>query len=665
MNKYSELHYLVIRPLSEDSSDLSPHIEELTDITGMNATTIKQRFTGSALQILKTDLNKDILLDMAGDLKKAGIPTAVIAKSELKAHPGYFGCTSIEINDKSLYLFSKHISEPQRLDGSKSTIIVITSAAYESVQGKRLTRAAVNASGQLSVEPLEINEMLKQILISHPVIDIYISGSEIPIRINSKKFNYNSLGENNKGSSMLNIRFIIEEIKKHSTDVLIDIGYGENKFPFSSDFSTYSRFVFLASAMKIFSPTTLGTALTSLPLIKEFGGVLWGGPIFTQGNPNKKKPDPRDDSEAVLPRKLPTPPKGAIVYRYNNISSWGNWFRNFSHSYKRYIKSLGPAVIFYPLTALAFSSFILAYYAGRFEPLAVGVPLMGIILFIHSFVLLRRKRLIENCPTSKIKTMPMGEVEVEGTARPKFLMKSPFSFTDCVYYSYKVYTMVRTRNGTRQVLKEWGHSGYIPFYLEDESSSVLITPSDAIMRAGRTETVHGNMLTRIFGANSAFSNPNRRVVETVIPTGEHLYVMGFAKRQLISTELKRQTFMERLRALKQDKTQLMKYDTDGDGRIDAEEWDAARNDIEDKLLAESLSKTGSKDDIVIGEHPAGGLFYISDKPEAHILGSLSWRVPTFFTLGIAATAGGAFYLLQLAENDAILSELRQLLALIL
>ena len=64
-----------------------------------------------------------------------------------------------------------------------------------------------------------------------------------------------------------------------------------------------------------------------------------------------------------------------------------------------------------------------------------------------------------------------------------------------------------------------------------------------------------------------------------------------------------------------------------------------------------------KNDIAIGTHPTGGLFYISDSNEKAILTSMSWRIPLFLILGIAGTSLGGLYVLKLLGNKAILDKL--------
>ena len=62
----------------------------------------------------------------------------------------------------------------------------------------------------------------------------------------------------------------------------------------------------------------------------------------------------------------------------------------------------------------------------------------GVWSFFRGFKRLRRKRLIENIPTSTIRGLAMGLVELYGEARTKTPLKSPLTKADCVLYMYKI-----------------------------------------------------------------------------------------------------------------------------------------------------------------------------------------------------------------------------------
>lgn len=106
--------------------------------------------------------------------------------------------------------------------------------------------------------------------------------------------------------------------------------------------------------------------------------------------------------------------------------------------------------------------------------------IVGIGLFVWAIISFKNKRLIENIPTSKIRSIAMGLVEIYGEVVPEIdnILKSPLSQNDCVYYKYKIDKLQTTGKSThwRTIKKGWN---YIYFYLKDDTGMVLIDPLDA------------------------------------------------------------------------------------------------------------------------------------------------------------------------------------------
>jgi Zn-finger nucleic acid-binding protein len=103
----------------------------------------------------------------------------------------------------------------------------------------------------------------------------------------------------------------------------------------------------------------------------------------------------------------------------------------------------------------------------------------GIGLLIYGFVLNHRKSLIESIPTSPIRSLAVGVVEVSGRAQPdRELLRAPFSGIPCVLFSYKVEARRESRNGTRWETIAKGTSEE-PFFVHDETGKVLVVPFDA------------------------------------------------------------------------------------------------------------------------------------------------------------------------------------------
>ncbi|MEW5801956.1 MAG: hypothetical protein AB1847_07615 [bacterium] len=695
MSDYSSQYYLVIRPLAEDPSIVDLHLESLSAATGLDKMTLKQKLTGTALRVLKVHQDQAVLEELSRKLGGCGLlSSAIISKSELGGVKKPLRCSSIEIGQRSITFLSAQSGEILSLDSSQSCLLVLSTGNFKRLQGKRLARLAMNTGTSYPV-----SESLSYIFRNNPMMDIYVDGFDTAVRIDSTKFNYSCLGQSNKYTTFHNFPVIMKEIGRICPSTMLDIGLGENELPFldltgedvkwEQEFTLYSSFISLARQKGIFTAqngngngngkgegestdTDRGTdkgpvldgclsgALTgkNALTIENMNGIIWAGPFLLSGkNHNQKPVHPGiDEVTAQEAFSLPSPPEGIAPFRSSQMSAI-SFLPNFLRGDRRWIKTLGPPSLVYPLGFLAIISFGLALNMKSLTPLPLGFLSLGLIFFIHSFVLLQRKKTIENCPTSRIRSMPMGQVELKGYARQKYCLKSPYTFTDCVYYAYKIYEKVKTDKGQREILREYGHSGSIPFYLEDETGRVLILPDKATINAGITQSMWGDPIVKIFGASPSCTGDDKKIVETVVPTGQFLYVFGFARRLKTSIQEKKKRMIEKLRSLKENKDLLKEYDLDRDGTISQEEWDMARKGVEEEILLEELSSKDTNDRVAVGEHPSGGFFYISDKQEECLLGSMSWKIPLFLILGIAGIAGGTLYLVKFFQDKALLQEL--------
>jgi hypothetical protein len=110
----------------------------------------------------------------------------------------------------------------------------------------------------------------------------------------------------------------------------------------------------------------------------------------------------------------------------------------------------------------------------------IGI-IFGTYLFFKGFKELRFKRHIENIPTSKIRSMAMGEVEIKGEALPidsSEIIRSPFTNRECVYYRYTTEEYVRSgKYGHWTTMRDETTKNL--FYLKDDTASVLIDPKGA------------------------------------------------------------------------------------------------------------------------------------------------------------------------------------------
>ena len=164
--------------------------------------------------------------------------------------------------------------------------------------------------------------------------------------------------------------------------------------------------------------------------------------------------------------------------------------------------------------------------------LALG---MGPVLFWRSFRDLRMQRLIQNTPTSRIRSMPMGLVEINGEASPRSELTAPFSGRPCVCWQVDIATRSR-RSGWTVVHRNASGN---PFFLRDETGVALVYPKDATVRLNFQveEECLGISLPDVYAryleeqrpaAGALWRLGSLRFRERVLEAGQRIYVLGTA-----------------------------------------------------------------------------------------------------------------------------------------
>lgn len=166
----------------------------------------------------------------------------------------------------------------------------------------------------------------------------------------------------------------------------------------------------------------------------------------------------------------------------------------------------------------------------------------GLYYFIKGFGWLKQKRLIENTPTSKIRSIAMGLVEIYGAVVPKEagILKSAFSAKDCVYCKYTIEEYRSSGKSHQWVTVKSGEMA-VPFFLKDETGAVLVDPKEANMeipmdfefRSGWNNDPPQQIQQFLISNGMDFEgflgfNKTMRYREYIIEPGNNLYVMGTA-----------------------------------------------------------------------------------------------------------------------------------------
>jgi hypothetical protein len=103
-----------------------------------------------------------------------------------------------------------------------------------------------------------------------------------------------------------------------------------------------------------------------------------------------------------------------------------------------------------------------------------------------------------------------------------------------------------------------------------------------------------------------------------------------------------------LRRLKLDPQSLRRYDTNGDGRLDADEWQTARIDAEQLAAAEQLGEaTVPAEAVVLGRPPRGLPFLLAETSSEQVLVSkYLWGGAALLLLGVTAAGTALVFALE-------------------
>jgi hypothetical protein len=285
------------------------------------------------------------------------------------------------------------------------------------------------------------------------------------------------------------------------------------------------------------------------------------------------------------------------------------------------------------LLVVAGHSELLGTFFHRAAKAGLLPGVVATVLCWLAFACLRLKRFVENTPTSRIRSLAMGLVEVRGRAIRRYALVAPMTQGACVWYRLRKYR--RDSNNRWQMTSE-SNSAHVPFVLDDGSGRVVVDPGGATVKARTQETGYSGESTLIGAAVEG--GPDEKWVEELICEGTTLYVLGYARpARGVGPGLRGRT-IEVLRRLKLDPRALHRYDTNGDGRLDADEWQAARDDAERLAATEQLAETTrTTDHVLVGKPPRGLPFLIAEgQTGPELAGRYGWIGAVLLVLGLAA-----------------------------
>ncbi len=221
----------------------------------------------------------------------------------------------------------------------------------------------------------------------------------------------------------------------------------------------------------------------------------------------------------------------------------------------------------------------------------LGVTVLA-ALSVAAFYFFMRKRVMEDMPTSKIRSAAQGYVELVGHGRLMEgpLIISPLTGLPCTWYSYKVEEKRRSGKNNNWATVRKGRSEEL-FLLVDETGECVIDPEGANVTSAEKDVWYGNTAQPSRGAKSGagfFSGGRYRYTEQRLRPAETLYAIGLFNTVGGAGDVydPGSDLRDLLKEWKQDSEALLeKFDTNKDGEIDMQEWQAVR----DAALKEVMS----------------------------------------------------------------------------
>lgn len=289
----------------------------------------------------------------------------------------------------------------------------------------------------------------------------------------------------------------------------------------------------------------------------------------------------------------------------------------------------------------------------------LAVSAIAIVCFWFVFYYLKRARLIEDTPTSRIRSAAQGYVEIVGTVFPvkNKMLVSPLAGKECVWYSYKVQKYQSSGKSGHWTTIEEGASDQ-RFAIRDDTGCCVVQPEAAEVMTSHKRTWYGNTPRPDQADNRnvvlrALNTRRYRYVEKYIYACDVIYALGFFSTSGGGRNIPNlhQMTGKVIREWKQNYNAILKrFDRDGNGEIDLQEWEAVREAA--KLEAEKRHRA------MTNVPPMNILGRTSDKQQPFILSTFSQKILAkkfrryaFFNLaGVgASTAVTVAYLLDIQE----------------
>ncbi len=667
----TKTYQLIVRQTHAADPELDDLLRILQREHGLDAYTARQRLIGPGLVMLgKGGFEKTGKI--ANLLRQHGFCCWQIVPSAPVVKPSRL--LALEIQQEYIQFESQ--DGPVRLLRGTGVVAVLADLSGGLIDKYVKRIIAQNTyRGRNAVDPLAGEAMMPTILNGKPVLDFYLLDSQgqvqSAVRVLPGRFNPAGLGERATMSSRGNLEAMLVLIKEYAQPLRLHYDFGLSQLPkcqvqrledgssaLESNFKSLHHYGWLLTQLRgDVGPAALGdtqvggiaaavvSGQTALASVLGADGLATTAPGLAEvsqeigealRDQEQAHTSTKERAKPAVAKDLPPPPdmpdKSMNLNRFLPLIFGG---------------AVGVAVL------VSSGGDELFRWLVKYSMAAGVVPAMvAALLLWGGFYFIRLKRCIENTPTSKIRSIAMGMVEVHGRANRLYALVAPMTQSACVWYRLRKYS--RDRNEKWRLVREV-NSGHVPFQVDDGTGKVSINPVGASIKAKVRQVGYPGQSLLTFNAFGGSISDDEKWVEDVIYEGTSLYVLGYAQPQRQEKISLRERTVAKLRQLKLDHQAMRRYDTNGDGQVDQTEWEAARSDIEQQALQESLQEQGvskrQEEHAIIVKPPQSRLPFIIAETgsEDHLTSKYGWTSLPLLAAGVAALALAVYKFIQFVK----------------